>query len=124
MWYLTQWVSFYQLLVGFAFAPALMLPGFASQKGIPWSNITSNFVGGFECFTQQDEACADMGAFWLLTGYCGVNVLYNTLGLYLTKVRAAGTAGAAAGAGGGGTMRRMRMRGMRVRARRGWGSCR
>ena len=34
-------------------------------------------------------ACSERGTFWLLTGYCAVNILFNTLGLYLTKVGSA-----------------------------------
>ncbi len=97
VWYLTQWVSFYQLLVGFAFAPALVLPGFASEHGVPWSEIKSNFWKGLQCYLQvlpdkmlnpetgESHTCTENNAFLLLTGYCFVNVLYNTLGLFLVK---------------------------------------
>jgi hypothetical protein len=85
VWYLTQWVSFWQLLVGFLFAPALTLPGFASADGIPWTEIKSNFADGARCFLETTDECAAGHAFWLLTGYCLINVLYNTLGLYLVK---------------------------------------
>lgn len=85
VWYLTQWVSIYQFLVSFLYMPLLILPGFGSRDGMSWSEVWASFYDGFRCYVQEVPECATFGAFWLLTGYCAVNVCFNTLGLYLTK---------------------------------------
>merc|ERR1719188_894715 len=89
VWYLTQYVSIFQFLISFLFMPLLILPGFGSVDGIPWAEVPKQFHGGFLCFLETTEECAEKHTFWLLVGYCGVNVLYNTLGLYLVKVASA-----------------------------------
>ena len=85
VWYLTQWVSIWQFLISFIYMPLLVLPGFSSKQGMSFSEVVDSFVDGWICYSQQDPDCARGGAFLLLTGYCGVNVCFNTLGLYLTK---------------------------------------
>lgn len=85
VWYLTQWVSIWQFVVSFAYMPLLTLPGFGSQEGLALHEVPIAFMDGWRCYTQQVPECADCWAFALLTGYCGVNVCFNTLGLYLTK---------------------------------------
>lgn len=89
VWYLTQWVSIFQFLISFLFVPLLCLPGFGTQDGTPMAELPGQFWGGFLCFMQVIPECADKPTFWLLIGYCGINVLYNTLGLYLVKVASA-----------------------------------
>jgi len=89
VWYLTQWVSIFQFLISFLFIPFLCLPGFGSVHGTPLADLPEQFYGGFLCCMQVSEECADKPTFWLLIGYCGVNVLYNTLGLYVVKVASA-----------------------------------
>lgn len=85
VWYLTQWVSIWQFLISFIYMPLLVLPGFSSKQGMSFAEVVDSFVDGWTCYSQQDPDCARGGAFLLLTGYCGVNVCFNTLGLYLTK---------------------------------------
>lgn len=85
VWYLTQWVSIYQFLVSFLYMPLLVLPGFGSRDGVPLSEVGHAFVDGFQCFTEQVPECAEKHAMLLLVSYCGVNVCFVTLGLYLTK---------------------------------------
>jgi len=85
VWYLTQYVSIFQFLLSFLFMPLQMLPGFGSIDGMSWAEIPIQFRDGFTCFLEANEECAGKGTFWLLVGYCGVNVLYNTLGLYLVQ---------------------------------------
>jgi hypothetical protein len=85
VWYLTQWVSIFQFLVSFTYMPLQMLPGFGSADGMPAAEIPKAFADGFWCYMELIPECADVSAFLLLTGYCGVNVCFNTLGLYLTK---------------------------------------
>merc|ERR1740123_1444732 len=89
VWYLTQYVSIFQFLVAFLFMPLLCLPGFGSVDGIPWAEVPVQFHNGFLCFLEVTDECAERNTFFLLVGYCGVNVLYNTLGLYLVKVASA-----------------------------------
>eukprot|EP00411_Alexandrium_monilatum_P006332 CAMPEP_0175305434 /NCGR_PEP_ID=MMETSP0093-20121207/63743_1 /TAXON_ID=311494 /ORGANISM="Alexandrium monilatum, Strain CCMP3105" /LENGTH=277 /DNA_ID=CAMNT_0016601863 /DNA_START=80 /DNA_END=909 /DNA_ORIENTATION=- len=85
VWYLTQWVSIFQFLVSFLYMPLLVLPGFGSKDGMPWSEVPRAFSDGLACYLERVPDCAENRAFLLLTGYCGVNVCFNTLGLYLTK---------------------------------------
>lgn len=85
VWYLTQWVSIFQFLISFLYMPLLILPGFGSQDGMSISEVSASFGDGWECYLERVPECAEVHAFWLLTGYCGVNVCFNTLGLYLTK---------------------------------------
>lgn len=89
VWYLTQWVSVVQFFVSFLFMPVLMLPGFGSQTGMSAAEVGTQFMDGLECYLEQNEECRLKGCFWLLTGYCAVNVSFNVLGLYLTKVGSA-----------------------------------
>lgn len=89
VWYLTQWVSIFQFLISFLFVPLLCLPGFGSIHGTPMSELPGQFWGGFLCFLQVTEECKDKSTFLLLVGYCGINVVFNTLGLYLVKVASA-----------------------------------
>mmetsp|Transcript_79704 Transcript_79704/g.200532 ORF Transcript_79704/g.200532 Transcript_79704/m.200532 type:complete len:504 (-) Transcript_79704:191-1702(-) len=89
VWYLTQWVSIFQFLISFLFVPLLCLPGFGSVHGTPLVDLPGQFYGGFLCCLQVTDECAEKPTFWLLIGYCGVNVMYNTLGLYLVKVASA-----------------------------------
>eukprot|EP00929_Paragymnodinium_shiwhaense_P001511 TRINITY_DN101744_c0_g1_i1.p1 TRINITY_DN101744_c0_g1~~TRINITY_DN101744_c0_g1_i1.p1 ORF type:complete len:456 (-),score=90.71 TRINITY_DN101744_c0_g1_i1:53-1420(-) len=85
VWYLTQWVSIFQFLVSFLYMPLLVLPGFSSKEGMKLSEVSAAFVDGYSCFRHEVPECAEKNAFFLLTGYCLVNVCFNTLGLYLTK---------------------------------------
>lgn len=85
VWYLTQWVSIFQFLVSFLYMPLLVLPGFGSPTGMTWQEVPVDFMDGWHCYMEHIPECADRGTFLLLTGYCGVNVCFNTLGLYLTK---------------------------------------
>jgi len=105
--YLTQWVSIWQMLFGFVLAPLQVFPGVGSPHGSSWSQICAAFVRGWRCFsvslayswagasaasavggtaaTDDDvSTCGPQNA-WLLIGYVGVNFLFNTTGLYLTK---------------------------------------
>lgn len=87
VWYLTQWVSIYQFLVTFLFLPIMILPifGDASSGVHSVSDVLTNLQGGLDCYLQRIPVCAEHSAFWLLTGYTAINVLYNTLGLFVTK---------------------------------------
>jgi len=85
VWYLTQWVSIFQFLVSFLYMPLLTLPGFGSRDGMALAEVPKAFQDGLACYLEQVPDCAESRAFLLLTGYCGVNVCFNTLGLYLTK---------------------------------------
>jgi len=89
VWYLTQWVSIFQFAVSFLMLPALCLPGFGSPNGAPLSQLPGLFYEGFLCFLETSQECRAKSTMFLLVGYCGVNVMYNTLGLYLTKVASA-----------------------------------
>ena len=82
--FLTQWVSIYQLLLGFLFAPLQLIPGFGGET-TTMAGIFSSFYSGFCCYTQQEESCRANNVFLLSLGYCLVNFAFNTLGLYLVK---------------------------------------
>eukprot|EP00614_Pseudopedinella_elastica_P010419 CAMPEP_0172606456 /NCGR_PEP_ID=MMETSP1068-20121228/26656_1 /TAXON_ID=35684 /ORGANISM="Pseudopedinella elastica, Strain CCMP716" /LENGTH=352 /DNA_ID=CAMNT_0013409155 /DNA_START=330 /DNA_END=1388 /DNA_ORIENTATION=+ len=85
--FLTQWVSIYQFLFGFLLAPLQLLPGISSRQGMTMSEIGSSFTSGWRCFLEIEGACPEgtSGTFWLMWGYCAVNFVFNTLGLFLTK---------------------------------------
>jgi drug/metabolite transporter (DMT)-like permease len=97
LFYLCQWVSIYQLLVGFLFAPLQVIPGFGTAKGVPLEQIPVDFMKGLWCYLQMpppdatlkddgySEACAEQHCFLLLSGYVLINFIFNALGLYLTK---------------------------------------
>merc|ERR1719499_552758 len=89
VWYLTQWVSIIQFFVSFLFMPLLCLPGFGSAEGTPLQDLPRQFWGGWQCCMHEAKECVGKPTLWLLVGYCGINVLYNTLGLYLVKVASA-----------------------------------
>jgi drug/metabolite transporter (DMT)-like permease len=83
--YMTQWVSVYQLLWGFLAGFLQQFPGMGSMQGLSVKEISTSFVSGLLCFFHIDKECADRSAFWLLTGYCVVNFVFNTVGLVLMK---------------------------------------
>ena len=83
--YLTQWVSIWQMLFGFALAPLMLLPGVGTARGMRPGEIASSFADGAACFAERDAACTERHAFALLCVYVGVNFCFNTLGLWLTK---------------------------------------
>jgi hypothetical protein len=83
--YLTQWVSIYQLCFGFMFAPFQLLPGMGSSQGMTLQEIASNFHEGMLCFLEYDARCREQNTFLLLIGYCSINFIFNTTGLYLVK---------------------------------------
>jgi drug/metabolite transporter (DMT)-like permease len=89
VWYLTQWVSIFQFLISFAFIPILCLPGFGGVNGTPLSDVPAQLSGGWHCYMEWSDDCRGRQTFLLLNLYCFVNVIYNTLGLYLTKVGSA-----------------------------------
>lgn len=87
VYYLTQWVSIYQLFFGFILAPLQMIPGIGSKNGISMHEIIESFKGGWECcfsFNGEDQ-CAGKHTFLLIVGYCFINFAFNTTGLFMTK---------------------------------------
>jgi hypothetical protein len=86
----------YQFLLGFAFAPALALPGFG---GVALREVPRNMGDGWRCFlgrdSQPEDDCA--GAALAVGLYCGVNFFYNMLGLVVYK-RVSAVVAAIAGA--------------------------
>lgn len=77
--FLTQWVSIYQLAIGFLLAPLQCLPGFGGPHGVPLSEQPALFAQGLRLWLSSRTA------FLLLVGYVAVNFLFNYIGLYLTK---------------------------------------
>merc|ERR1712166_63141 len=86
VWYLTQWVSIYQFSVSFLYMPFLALPGFAgNDHAIPIQQPFTDFADGFRCFLGEIDECAGQQTALLLVGYTVMNMMFNTLGLYLTQ---------------------------------------
>lgn len=86
--YLTQWVSVFQLLFGLGLAPLQALPGIGSAHGVPISSIPSSFRRSWQCFLQTPTSgCADQhpSPSLLLLGFCGINLTFNTAGLFVSK---------------------------------------
>jgi len=85
--YLTQMVSIYQMFFGFLLVPLqALVPGAPSV-----SETVRDLYGGILCFLQLDGGAVDAGScigtghFWLMIGYCVINFVFNTLGLYVVK---------------------------------------
>ena len=85
VYYLTQWVSIYQLGFGFLLAPLQMIPGVGSPNGISFNEIITNFQGGFNCCFGIGDECTGKYTLLLITGYCLANFIFNTTGLFLMK---------------------------------------
>eukprot|EP00403_Amphidinium_massartii_P024349 CAMPEP_0178393422 /NCGR_PEP_ID=MMETSP0689_2-20121128/12177_1 /TAXON_ID=160604 /ORGANISM="Amphidinium massartii, Strain CS-259" /LENGTH=366 /DNA_ID=CAMNT_0020014009 /DNA_START=63 /DNA_END=1159 /DNA_ORIENTATION=+ len=85
VWYVTQWVSIVQFFVSFLFMPFLILPGFGSRDGMTISEVCSALMDGFYCYLERSSSCQEKHTFALLMAFCGVNVCFTTLQLYLTK---------------------------------------
>jgi drug/metabolite transporter (DMT)-like permease len=83
--HMTQWVSIYQLLWGFVLGFLQLIPGMGSMSGISVSEMRSSFYSGMLCYLHIDGECAERNTFWLLTGYCIINFLFNIVGLNLVK---------------------------------------
>lgn len=84
--YLTQQVSIYQFFIGLLMLPLTAVPGVASPDGMPISEATEDLVDGTRCYLElPGSGCVHRSTCLLLTGYCLLNFMYNTLGLYLTK---------------------------------------
>lgn len=83
--YLTQMVSIYQLLVGFVLGLLQVFPGVGTVEGSSIAEITNQFISGVKCYLFMDAQCREDYTFFLLTGYCVLNFVFNTTGLYLVK---------------------------------------
>ena len=84
--WLTQWVSIYQFLFGFVLAPLQLLPGMSSARGVPARQMLDGMASGWACFIERDATgCAERHTMLLLFAYVGVNFVFNTTGLWLTK---------------------------------------
>lgn len=83
--YLTQWVSIYQLLIGFLVAPIQFIPGMGSESGMSLQGILESFYSGFMCYLEYSSACMHRHTFLLCTAYCCINFMFNTMGLFLVK---------------------------------------
>ena len=84
--WLTQGVSIYQFLFGFVLAPLQLLPGMSSAHGVPASQMLDGMASGWACFVERDATgCAERQTTLLLFAYVGVNFVFNTTGLWLTK---------------------------------------
>jgi len=82
--YLTQWVSIFQLLIGFLLAPLQALPGFGTP-GTGFPNVPYQLKEGVWCFLELSKDCRNRNTMVLLPGYVAINFVFNTLGLYITK---------------------------------------
>jgi hypothetical protein len=70
-------------------SPGLLqvIPGVGSTAGSSLSDIASQFASGLECFLFLDDQCRAQHTFFLLTGYCVLNFLFNITGMiYLTNL--------------------------------------
>lgn len=85
VYYLQQWVSIFQFFIGFFMAPLQMIPGIGGNMGYTVAEIIDNFVGGARCAMGAEPACDGKHTFLLITGYCAVNFLFTTMGLFMTK---------------------------------------
>ena len=83
----TTFVSFWQILVGFAFLPILALP---SLGGVPPNQMWSQLGAGWVCFWEgenlndpDDDSCE--ASFVVFIVYIVINFIYNFMLLIITK---------------------------------------
>ena len=62
-----------------------VLPGVGSSEGSSIADIAAQFASGLECFLFLDQQCRDNHTFFLLTGYCVLNFLFNITGEVAVK---------------------------------------
>lgn len=86
VYYLTVYVSIFQVLLGFLFVPILSIKGLG---GISLSSVPYNFIDGWNCFlgryVQNYECHLYQPPYIPLLLYVIVNFAYNTLLLLITK---------------------------------------
>ena len=58
-----------------------VLPGVGSSEGSSLVDIAAQFVSGLRCYLFLDQQCRDNHTFFLLTGYCVLNFLFNITGV-------------------------------------------
>lgn len=83
--YLTQQVSIYQFIFGFAFAPVESIPGVATSRGLPLRAVLRNLVSETLHVLRQPASNKSI----LLLLYVLANFVLNVTGLYVTKVGSA-----------------------------------
>lgn len=83
--YLTQQVSIYQFIFGFAFAPVESIPGVATSAGLPLRAVFRNLAS--ESLHVLGQPTSDKSILLLL--YVLANFVLNVTGLYVTKVGSA-----------------------------------
>lgn len=88
VYYLTAWVSVFQLLLSFIYTPLLAIPGFG---GIKMADVPESFYNGLKCFgginsvlTGDNPDDCHMAWMWMVL-YCSVNFIYNIAGLIVYK---------------------------------------
>jgi len=88
-YYLTYWVSWYQMFLTLPFAVLQGIPGLGSPQGISQAEIWGDLWQGTRCFFDLNEYTATgalcLSSAFLLFLYSCTNFIYNVSGLYLTK---------------------------------------
>jgi len=86
VYYLTTFVSFYQVLLGFFFSPILAIPGLG---GLAINEIPHNFYQGWQCFFGEEIEGFDCHVppfpYLIFLLYVIINFFYNVLLLLITK---------------------------------------
>lgn len=90
IWYANIWISFYQLLLGFATIWTVRIEAF-SDPPVPWTDFPSYVWKAHECFignevrlNGKDLPC-DSGVFTVFLIFIVFNTIYNQLMLYIFK---------------------------------------
>ncbi len=84
IYYMTTWVTLFQVLTGLLFMPAQAIPALG---GIPLNEMGENLVDGNKCMWGENPKKGDdcQGAGMILLVYVAINFLYNIFSLLVVK---------------------------------------
>jgi len=84
VYYMTTWVAFFQVVLGFVFLPAQLLPGLGS---LTYEDILPQLRDGWMCMLGYNPLEGDQceGAGFIMVVYVAVNFVYNIFSLLVVK---------------------------------------
>jgi hypothetical protein len=84
IYYMTAYVSFFQVATGFLFMPLQNLPALG---GVPWSDLWQQMIDGNKCMwgynPREGDECESAGV--IMLWYVIINFLYNIFSLLVVK---------------------------------------
>ncbi|GMH64830.1 hypothetical protein TrLO_g4870 [Triparma laevis f. longispina] len=84
IYYMTTWVTLFQVLTGLLFMPAQSIPALG---GVPFNEMGQQMIDGSRCMVGENPMPGDEceGAGGILLVYVGVNFFYNVFSLLVVK---------------------------------------